>query len=119
MTLEIYGVENLERTLDSIDGRALDAVMERNMRDVYERGKSAGGTPVDTGQLRSSLEMSKDSDGYSVGYSAQYAPDVEYGHRTKNGKFVKGQHFLRDNVAIQEARLLDSFNEVFKRGGLV
>ena len=73
-----------------------------------------GGTPIDTGELRISASMSEVPGGYSVGYTSEYAPHVEYGHRQEVGRYVPaigkrlvkswvpGQYFLRENVQQQE-----------------
>lgn len=87
-----------------------------------------GGTPVDTGELRLSAQVDfkggqsmkleqNDSGGLDVvrmdgvndsssfsgelGYSSDYAPHVEYGHRTKDGGWVSGQRFLENNLNTQ------------------
>ena len=75
----------------------------RQAQQMEQRGKgplgTPGATPRDTGDLRKSM-MSDPSDA-TVGYNMEYAPHVEYGHRTRNGGFVPGQYFLRANVEQQ------------------
>ena len=43
---------------------------------------------------------------------------VEYGHRTKGGGFVPGQHFLKDNVDMQapiyKEDLIDAIRKIAK-----
>lgn len=61
---------------------------------MLNRARNRGGsngTPVDTGELRLSSGATDDE----VGYNAEYAPHVEYGHRTKNGGYVQGQRFCK------------------------
>lgn len=77
------------------------------MRDIYTRGQknyyrngavpSDGGTPYDEGELRISMSYT----GEAVGYTKDYGPHVEYGHRTLNGGFVPGQYFFKKNVDTQ------------------
>lgn len=80
-----------------------DAIVELSLVEIFNRTKgnnpASGGTPVDTGELRKSSNYSKQLQ--VVGYTKEYAPHVEYGHRTKGGKFVPGQKFLHKNVEIQ------------------
>ena len=98
MGITIKDQDGLERKLLSLSRIRYDAVIKKNMTQIYNRGK-AGGTPVDTGELRISLRQSGDL----VGYTKDYAPHVEYGHRTVNGGFVQGQRFLKRNVDAQRA----------------
>lgn len=78
-----------------------NAILIANLTDIYNRGK-AGGTPVRTGELRISLSISPQT--LTVGYTKEYAPHVEYGHRTRGGGYVQGQYFLSRNVETQRPR---------------
>lgn len=75
----------------------------RQAQMMEQRGKAApgtpGATPRDSGDLRKS--MMTDPSSATVGYGMEYAPHVEYGHRTRNGGFVPGQHYLQTNVEQQ------------------
>lgn len=96
MAFEIIDVDGLAKELDRLSRLRFEAVVLKNMTQIYSRGKS-GGTPVDTGELRISLTQTGDT----VGYTKDYAPHVEYGHRTRGGGYVQGQHFLKKNVDAQ------------------
>lgn len=96
MAFEIIDVDGLAKELDRLSHLRFEAVVLKNMTQIYSRGKS-GGTPVDTGELRISLTQTGDT----VGYTKDYAPHVEYGHRTRGGGYVQGQHFLKKNVDVQ------------------
>lgn len=98
MGLVIRDVNDLAGKLNRLSHVRFEAVVIKNMTQIYNRGKANGGTPVDTGELRLSLGQSGDT----VGYAKDYAPHVEYGHRTVNGGYVEGQRFLRRNVKAQE-----------------
>lgn len=98
MGLVIRDVNDLAGKLDRLSHVRFEAVVIKNMTQIYNRGKANGGTPVDTGELRMSLGQSGDT----VGYAKDYAPHVEYGHRTVNGGYVEGQRFLQRNVRAQE-----------------
>lgn len=93
----LAGMEELEAELSRLDSIRLEAIQKKQLTQILNRARNMGaakGTPVDTGELRLSSGMSKDE----VGYTAEYAPHVEYGHRTINGRFVQGQRFLQANV---------------------
>lgn len=101
-------VNDLSGKLKRLSSVRFDAVVIKNMAQIYQRGQNnskngAVGTPVDTGELRISLSMMGDT----VGYSKSYAPHVEYGHRTRGNGYVKGQRFLKKNV--------DTQRPIFKR----
>ena len=77
------------------------AVSNKNIRDIFTRSQQTRGTPVGYylggGGLRKSARYEKDS----MGYLMDYAPHVEYGHRTVNGGYVPGQYYLKRNVDTQ------------------
>lgn len=98
MGLVIRDVNDLAGKLNRLSHVRFEAVVIKNMTQIYNRGKANGGTPVDSGELRMSLGQSGDT----VGYAKDYAPHVEYGHRTVNGGYVEGQRFLQRNVRAQE-----------------
>lgn len=87
----------LTNALKALDEVRFDAVVLKNTTQMLKRARAPGGTPFDTGELRESSAKSGDE----VGYTAEYAPHVEYGHRTKDGGFVYGQHYLQRNVDTQ------------------
>lgn len=98
MGLVIRDINDLAGKLNRLSHVRFEAVVIKNMTQIYNRGKANGGTPVDTGELRMSLGQFGDT----VGYAKDYAPHVEYGHRTVNGGYVEGQRFLQRNVRAQE-----------------
>lgn len=92
--IKLSGLQDLESELNRLNSVRWDAVKQKQLTEILNRARSPGGTPVDTGELRLSSRKSK----YEVGYTAEYAPHVEYGHRTINGGYVKGQRFFQKNV---------------------
>ena len=100
-------LKKLETKLQKKSQTDFAAVQKKSLRDIYTRGvkqyyragavPESGGTPYDKGELRTSLG----STGTEVGYTKEYGPDVEYGHRTENGGWVPGQFFLKKNVDTQ------------------
>lgn len=113
-TITLTGDAKLMAKLKKLDSIRFDAVIEKNMTQIFQRGKR-GGTPVDTGELRQSLSQSGSGENTEVGYTKDYAPHVEYGHRTVNGGFVQGQHYLKKNVDTQRPILKkDLLNQLKK-----
>lgn len=78
-------------------------LLEMRDRAVRTRSPSRGGTPVESNELR--LSASVDLSGGVMGYTKDYAPHVEHGHRVvRGGKqvgYAPGQYFLQNNVSIQ------------------
>lgn len=92
--VKLDGIEELESELQRLNSVRFEAVVEKQTVQMLNRARQPGGTPVDTGELRQSSSATRDE----MGYIAEYAPHVEYGHRTINGGYVTGQHFLKENV---------------------
>lgn len=102
--IDFEGMSELENELQRLSSIRLDAVREKQTSEMFNRAKKSdipedGGTPVDSGEMRLSLGTIP---GERVGYTKEYAPHVEYGHRTRNDGYVDGQKFLYHNVEIQE-----------------
>ena len=104
MRYRLMGVESLAKALEKKSATDFKRVEKRNLMQLRNRAVSntspaSGGTPVDSNELRMSAALSPD--GSSFGYTKDYAPHVEYGHRTRGGGYVPGQYYLRTNVNIQ------------------
>ena len=114
MKVEFTGIPELEKALRELDEIQFDAVVMKQTADLLRRARQPGGTPVDTGELRQSSRATRNE----MGYTVEYAPHVEYGHRTINGEYVYGQHFLEQNVDTQRPiyknDLLEALNKVKK-----
>ena len=109
--IRIFGIDRLEAELARLNLVKLDAVREKQITEMMNRAR-AGGTPVLSGELRNSSGRSKDE----FGYTKEYAPHVEYGHRTKNGGYVKGQRFLQKNVDTQRPIYKEDLLKQIRRG---
>lgn len=109
------GFRELEAELNRLNSIRFDSVMEKQTTQLLNRARRAGGTPVDTGELRKSSNANLNA--REMGYSAEYAPHVEYGHRTRNGGYVQGQRFLQKNVDTQRPIYKrDLINAIKKEG---
>lgn len=112
--LSVDGIPELETELNRLSSLRLDAVRKKQLTEILGRARAPGGTPVDSGELRLSSSVS----GEEMGYAKDYAPHVEYGHRTKNGGYVQGQRFLQDNVETQrDIYRQDLLNQIRGRKG--
>lgn len=96
MKVEWKGIGKLERQLIKKSKVDFLEVATKSLTEMFNRGATE--TPIDTGELRNSRGVSRDS----FGYSKEYAPHVEYGHRLKSGGFVQGQFFLKKNAEKQQ-----------------
>nr|DAF98351.1 MAG TPA: type I neck protein [Siphoviridae sp. ctnNB1] len=109
--VNISGIEELENELQRLNSVRLEAVQKKQLTQMLNRARSVF-TPIDTGELRKSSAVNKEE----MGYMKEYAPHVEYGHRTKNGGFVQGQYFLKKNVDIQRGIYFDDLLNAIEKG---
>lgn len=84
----------LEQELEHLNAIRWDAIREKQVTEMLNRARAPGGTPVKTGEMRDSSSTYGDEMGYTAGHS----PHVEYGHRTVDGGYVRGQRFLKHNA---------------------
>lgn len=106
INITFSGFQELEAELNRLNSIRWEAVRKNQVTEMLNRARAPGGTPVSTEETRpggphGELRLSLGSSGEEVGYTKEYAPHVEYGHRTANGGYVQGQHFLQDNVEAQ------------------
>lgn len=97
--MDLVGIDQLESELARLNSFNLRAIQKKQVTEALNRARAPGGTPVDTGELRQSVGA--DPEAGIIGYTKDYAPHVEYGHRTVDGGYVQGQHFLQKNVERQ------------------
>jgi len=73
---------------------------------------AAGKAPVDTGRLKNSLthEVAMNEKAVYVGTNVEYAPFVEYGHRTPSGKTVEAKPYLKPAILDH----LDEYKQILK-----
>jgi len=105
MKIELIGTDKLAKKLMQKSMTDFQEVAKKNIRDIFRRSQQPGGTPVGDykggGELRASARYMGDE----MGYTKDYAPHVEYGHRLVRNKqtigYVPGQYFLKQNVDTQ------------------
>lgn len=82
MSLNISGLDKLIQRLGNLTN--IDTVDKTLMHGLILGGKQIQATakalcPVDTGQLRNSIEVTEISNGVDIGTNVEYATHVEYG----------------------------------------
>lgn len=100
--LTLDGDDELLRVLKKKSSTDYNKFIRDQTALLYNEAKR--NAPVYKGPLRNSA---KSGDGY-VGFTEEYAPHVELGHRLKNGGYVRGQHYLK--------RALDRRKPAFTQG---
>lgn len=96
----IKGMDNLLKDLDKIQ-RELPHESRKFLNNLGNRVKAKAKVkvPVDTGELRASIKTKTINENEVKIYSnKEYAPHMEYGHRTRNGGFVEGKYFLKNSI---------------------
>lgn len=119
--MSIDGIPALEKELQRLNSVRFDAVAELQANEMVDRATASknpavGGTPYVTGELMQAVNMYGKGADSEVGYTKEYAPHVEYGHRTIGGGFVQGQHFLQKNVDIQRPIYRQDLQKAIKKG---
>lgn len=99
-------IEEFKRKLESLQNLDVRPAISNSLTEMYNRAADdnpkEGGTPFDDGELqRSRIAIRATRTEGEFGYTKEYSPHVEYGHRTRNGGYVEGQRFLQNNVEIQ------------------
>lgn len=121
MKVSIKGMEKLEKELQRLNHIRFDAVVQLQANEMVDRATAtknpaSGGTPYDTGEMMQSVNKYGKGADSEVGYTKEYAPPVEYGHRTIDGGWVEGQHFLQNNVDIQRPIYRQDLINAIKKG---
>lgn len=119
--IKVTGMDELERKLRDMNRIRFDAVVELQANEMVDRAAashnpSLGGTPYDTGEMLQSVNKYAAGADSEVGYTREYAPHVEYGHRTIDGGFVEGQRFLQRNVELQQPIYHRDLLDAIKKG---
>lgn len=122
MRIQLHGAEQLAKALYQKSQTDFTAVCKRNTTLLFNRARAntpvARSTPWHTGgSLRQSLraELPSGNSTGLVGYTIHYAPHVEYGHRTRNGGYVQGQHFLQRSVEAVQPLFISDCKEALKK----
>ena len=99
-TIEVL-IDNLKAARDAV-GPAKRQLLEKVGQQAAEAVKRA--TPVDSGRLKDSIcHEVRDEQTISVKSEVEYAPYVDQGHTTKNGRFVPGRHMFEQALLTADA----------------
>lgn len=133
---------SIDITLDADDFTAkltdlqelrVDTAIKRTVNEVAEDLRNI--TPRRTGKLVDSIRQSVGKSEGEVGFTSEYAPHVEYGHRqnvgqyvTKLGKrlkapclkapYVEGQHFFSREMEATRRVLKKRIQDLLREGGM-
>lgn len=106
--LEVTGVDGAIAKVDKLRGYKplISACIEKSLAEMRNRSNSI--TPKKTGELRNSAFKRREGDLAGVfGFSKEYAPYVEYGHRLVRGGrqvgYVSARPYLRPNAQAQSS----------------
>lgn len=115
MIIKLVDKDGLGKKLKQLSNIDFRKVAMKSLTEMFNRAEQM--TPVDTGELRLSRAVAKPSQGFDgeFGYVKEYAPHVEYGHRTRGNGFVEGQRFLKKNVDLQRPIFESDINDYLKR----
>lgn len=108
MKITLSGDKELEAVLTKMADINWDPIWSKQGEEM--KRKSDAVTPYRTGALRRSATYQQGEFGYTV----DYADDVNYGHRTRGGGFVSGQHFLEEVVNGQDQQYKDEVLKYLK-----
>lgn len=98
----------LDLALSGLSGVRAERAVTATAFELAKRAKAA--TPRGDGSLVGSIRTEANGESGVVGYGAEYAPHVEFGHRQNVGQYVEklgkrlvrayvpGQHFFRRAV---------------------
>lgn len=109
------GIQDVQKALAKYDENQLMDVTNLSIGSMHnrasKRGAGGGGTPFDSGDLqrsrsRTMAKMNGSKFTGEFGYTIEYAPHVEFGHRTRSGGYVAGQKFLKQNADIEMPKYL-------------
>lgn len=111
--------------LDRMDNLDLEDCVTAGANILKRNAERA--TPRDTGGLANSIRVDGSGMRRVVGYVAEHAPHVEYGHRQTPGRyvpaigkrlkasFVPGQHFFKAAVERSRGEVRETIRRSFER----
>lgn len=117
--IKVDGVEQVIgkfKRIGNIDP-LLKATVSKNLAELKNRGNQLA--PKDTGQLRNSQYTKVSGTEGVYGFSAEYAPYVEFGHRLvsrgKEIKFIAPQPYFMPNVKQQQPIFIRDCKEIVEK----
>lgn len=113
--MELKGFDELYAQLDKIKNSQRKLNKFVSQQGELLRGEVIERTPVDTSTLKNSWKRSRAAQSKCEVYTTtEYAGHVEYGHRTRNGGFVKGAKMLHKAVLAHKKEFVENTKEIVK-----
>lgn len=117
-----FGLDKFEKSLLNTLKVKFPQEVEKFLLEMAYRldNKTKKRTPRDSGKLINSWrvgKVKKIGDEFFLEYynNTEYAPHVEYGHRTRNGGFVKGRKMLTVSVKEIEKEMPSHIRKLFDK----
>ena len=110
--VKITGMEELKKKMKQLSDVARDDAKQEALytSSVVVQGDATLNAPVDTGNLRSSIDYEVSSDDADIFTPVQYAAHIEYG--TSN---MAAQPFLRPALDNNKGNIVKLFSDVYKK----
>jgi len=110
--MKITGMEELKKKMKQLSDVARDDAKQEALytSSVVVQGDATLNAPVDTGNLRSSIDYEVGTDNADIFATANYAEHVEYG--TKN---MKSQPFLRPSLDNNKSSIIKIFSDTYAK----
>ena len=116
MGIKLAGFDLFNEKLEAIENNGPETVnkfIAQEAETVLDRVK--GNTPTITGRLKNGWHRTDAADGKCQIYdNVDYAAHVEYGHRTRNGGFVKGRKMLHRGLTETSKAFEEDCATIFK-----
>lgn len=132
--MKLEGADDLIRKVNNMaqDKNPLTRAINKTMAEMKTRNNDPTQTPTISGEMRNSFytRILNPTTG-QVGYTKEYAPYVEYGHRQEVGRYVpaikkrltkpyvEGRYFFKQNIERQrepfQRDVEEAMNELLKK----
>lgn len=106
----------LSAALDELGRFAVRTAVQKTVNQMAEDLRTI--TPRRSGNLVGSLRQEVTDTEGTIGYTVEYAPHVEYGHRAGKSSYVEGQHFLSQEAKAGQVVLERRVGDELRRAGL-
>jgi len=110
--MKITGLKELEKKLKKLSDAARTEAKQEALHagSVLVQGQATLNTPVDTGNLRSSIDYEVGTEDAIIFTPVEYAPHVEYG--TSN---MAAQPFLRNSLDSNKSNIIKLFSQIYAK----
>ena len=106
------GLSKYEAKIEALQSLNLRPLFQKNMTEMFNRAANRPWTPIQFGELRNSRGVTVTDKYGKFGYTKEYAPHVEYGHRTASGGYVPGRFYLKANYEKQKPIFINDCKKI-------